>query len=46
MLYVLIAQSLKIPVYGIDLPRHFVLAYVDETQLLPEAEVMFYLNPF
>jgi len=46
MLYVMIAQSLKIPVYGVDLPKHFILAYVDEHHHEPEEEVLFYLNPF
>jgi regulator of sirC expression with transglutaminase-like and TPR domain len=50
ILYIAIAQSLKIPVFGVDLPRHFVLAYTDEILLdfrdVPEGEVMFYINPF
>ncbi len=28
VLYMLVAQSLKLPVYGINLPQHFVLAYM------------------
>lgn len=50
VVYISIAQSLKIPIYGVDLPRHFVLAYTDEIMLaprdIPEGEVMFYINPF
>lgn len=50
IVYISIAQSLKIPVYGVDLPRHFVLAYTDEIILaprdIPEGDVMFYINPF
>ena len=51
MLYLLIAQSLKIPIYGVDLPRHFVLAFVDQDlegkeQFSAEDYVAFYLNPF
>ena len=50
MLYIIIAQSLKIPIYGVDLPRHFVLAYIDQYSLAdsgtPGGEVLFYLNPF
>lgn len=51
MLYMLIAQSLKIPIFGIDLPRHFVLAYVDETfaadnKNVSRDQILFYLNPF
>jgi regulator of sirC expression with transglutaminase-like and TPR domain len=50
IIYIAIAQSLKIPVFGVDLPRHFVLAFTDEILLdlrdEPEGEVMFYINPF
>lgn len=50
IIYIAIAQSLKIPVFGVDLPRHFVLAYTDEIMLdlrdAPEGDVMFYINPF
>lgn len=51
MLYILIARSLRIPVYGVDLPRHFVLAYVEESpgaggRNATEENVIFYLNPF
>jgi regulator of sirC expression with transglutaminase-like and TPR domain len=51
MLYSIIAQKLGIPVFGINLPEHFVLAYVDEIheekyKLANEKEVLFYINPF
>lgn len=50
VVYISIAQSLHIPVYGVDLPRHFVLAYTDEILLAPgdtpEGDVLFYINPF
>lgn len=50
IIYISISQSLKIPIYGVDLPRHFVLAYTDEILLaprdIPEGEVLFYINPF
>jgi len=50
IIYISISQSLRIPVYGVDLPRHFVLAYTDEIMLspkdIPEGEVLFYVNPF
>ena len=29
-IYVLIAQKLNIPIYGVNLPQHFVLAYLEE----------------
>jgi hypothetical protein len=30
VLYILIAQRLNIPIYGVNLPQHFVLAYLEE----------------
>jgi regulator of sirC expression with transglutaminase-like and TPR domain len=52
IIYSIIAQSLDMPVYGINLPNHFILAYVDEdriNQFLEEKNehgVLFYINPF
>jgi regulator of sirC expression with transglutaminase-like and TPR domain len=50
IIYISIAQSLHIPIFGVDLPRHFVLAYTDEILIsprdIPEGEVLFYINPF
>jgi regulator of sirC expression with transglutaminase-like and TPR domain len=50
VIYISLAQGLKIPIYGVDLPKHFVLAYTDEILLspndVPEGEVIFYINPF
>ena len=50
ILYLAIAQNLKIPLYGVDLPGHFVLCYLDENVNLKPAseysqsEILFYLN--
>jgi regulator of sirC expression with transglutaminase-like and TPR domain len=50
LLYIIIAQSLKVHIRGVDLPRHFVLAYLDEPSSqdkLPTIDdVLFYINPF
>ncbi|MCD4723991.1 MAG: transglutaminase-like domain-containing protein [Bacteroidales bacterium] len=52
ILYIVIARSLKLPVYGVDLPNHFVLAYMDvgENMNLASNEsddhAIFYVNPF
>jgi regulator of sirC expression with transglutaminase-like and TPR domain len=50
IIYISISQSLRIPIYGVDLPRHFVLAYTDEILVtqrdIPEGDVLFYINPF
>lgn len=40
ILYILVAQSLGIPVVGIDLENYFFLAYKEDERLL------FYINPF
>ena len=54
ILYLLIARELKIPIYGINLPEHFIVAFVDEdVNLLNLSDkstdadnVLFYINPF
>ncbi len=51
IIYAVIAQDLRIPIYGVNLPDHFILAYVDAPagehgpDLDPE-HVLFYINPF
>ncbi len=45
--YLIIAKSMRIPIHGIDLPKHFILAYTDEEKKsLSADDVVFYLNPF
>ena len=47
IIYAIIAQKLDIPVYGVNLPQHFILAYVDETmQSEFENGILFYINEF
>lgn len=52
IVYSLVAQSLNLPIYGVNLPNHFVLAYMDEdgTNRFLQKEndygVLFYINPF
>jgi len=49
ILYLLIAQQLDLPISGINLPEHFVLAYTDEhaaPELTGEDRLLFYINPF
>nr|WP_082855950.1 transglutaminase-like domain-containing protein [Mucilaginibacter sp. L294] len=47
IIYSIIAQKLDIPVYGVNLPQHFILAYLDESR---ESEfdggILFYINAF
>lgn len=52
LLYSVIAQSLDLPIYGVNLPNHFVLAYMDSKYAslgLRQQEdygVLFYINAF
>lgn len=48
--YSLIAQRLGMPVYGVSLPKNFLLAYEDRYSVKEGAEdrpsILFYINPF
>ena len=47
IIYSVIAQKLDIPVYGVNLPQHFILAYLDESlQSEFEGGILFYINAF
>lgn len=54
VIYSIIAQKLDIPIYGVNLPQHFILAYVDEaasnhnnnTSSDFENRILFYINAF
>lgn len=51
IIYSVLARRLDIPIYGVNLPKNFILAYMDEhleNHHLPaeEKEVLFYINPF
>jgi regulator of sirC expression with transglutaminase-like and TPR domain len=52
LLYSVIAQSLDLPIYGVNLPNHFILAYMDVNgvhsmnNLQNEYGVLFYINTF
>ena len=49
IIYLSIAQQLKIPVYGVNLPEHFVVAYVEDDEFPYQSNirnVLFYINPF
>ncbi len=53
VIYMIICKELSIPVYGINLPQHFVLAYVNDYANLIDASnktlsnnILFYINPF
>ncbi|MBI1836431.1 MAG: hypothetical protein HYR91_04110 [Flavobacteriia bacterium] len=52
IIYSIVAQNLNIPIYGVNLPNHFVLAYLDEFGVKKfianenKHGVLFYINPF
>lgn len=47
VIYSLIAQQLKIPIFGVNLPVHFVLAYLEDANPnSKDNEVLFYINTF
>ncbi len=51
IIYSVIANRLGLPVYGVNLPKNFILAYMDEPNNGPmitsgdESSVLFYINP-
>jgi len=48
IVYLTIAEMLDLPIYGVNLPEHFVLAYCgnDEHFQLDKKNVLCYINPF
>lgn len=50
IIYAIIAQDLRIPIYGVNFPDHFILAYVDHSNPIYGHDlgdrVLFYINPF
>lgn len=46
IIYLLIAKSLDLPIYGINLPRHFIIAYQDPFAQESSIKTLFYINPF
>jgi regulator of sirC expression with transglutaminase-like and TPR domain len=50
IIYMVVAQSLKIPIYGINLPQNFIVAYlsgiVTDYSKVTRRQVQFYLNIF
>ncbi|MFN8406392.1 MAG: transglutaminase-like domain-containing protein [Sphingobacteriaceae bacterium] len=47
VIYLIIAHKLDIPIYGVNLPQHFILAYMDtDKQHTMEDRIQFYINAF
>lgn len=46
-IYSIIAQKLDIPIYGVNLPKHFILAYTeDHAPVENKHGILFYINAF
>ncbi len=45
VVYSLVANKLGIPVYGVNLPEHFILAYCEKNET-PGTNILFYINAF
>jgi regulator of sirC expression with transglutaminase-like and TPR domain len=52
LIYSIVAQNIGMPIFGVNLPNHFILAYMDEHRIKHENGtakshgVLFYINPF
>jgi len=49
IIYSLVCLKVDLPVYGVNLPQHFVLGLLEEKKTndeLEKSEVLFYINPF
>lgn len=50
VIYILVAQHFKLPVYGVNLPENFIMCYMERDKTNPlhpdEPKVKFYLNTF
>ncbi|MDA9312720.1 transglutaminase-like domain-containing protein [Vicingaceae bacterium] len=50
MLYLELAERLKLPIYGVNLPEHFVVAYLilplQYLDTVDDESVLFYIDPF
>ena len=45
LLYLIIAQKCELPIRGVNLPKHFIIAYINE-ELYAGDPIRFYINPF
>ena len=50
VIYMSVAYKLKLPVYGVNLPKNFILAYKDESNQKNSednsGDILFYINPY
>lgn len=43
VVYSIIAQGLNLPIFGVNLPKNFILAYKD---VMVDEDILFYINPY
>ena len=51
VIYSIIAQSVNIPIYGVNMPNHFIIAYTDRLYSQPLSDIkinniLFFVNPY
>lgn len=51
VIYLAVARKLRLPVFGVDLPKNMILAFMDQEGLNPESshpdhDILFYINPY
>jgi regulator of sirC expression with transglutaminase-like and TPR domain len=50
IIYMAVAQKLELPIYGVNLPKNFILAYKDEFSHMEtidgSEDILFYINPY
>ncbi|HYW95831.1 MAG TPA: transglutaminase-like domain-containing protein [Bacteroidales bacterium] len=46
IIYSVVAEKLEIPVYGVNLPLNYILAYQDRSYDEDPYHILFYINPF
>lgn len=51
IVYSIVAQSVNIPIYGVNLPRNFMLVYVEKLysqsiNKIDNSDILFYINPY
>ena len=51
IIYIILARFLDMPIYGVNLPQHFILAFMNDSvegsrQITNDRDVLFYINPF
>lgn len=45
IIYLVVSQKLNLPIYGVNLPRNFILAYINPVSKNNE-DILFYINPY